>query len=474
MLFRFFTLASLVSFFLLTCEREQAPHLLSLVPAAQTGVDFVNQLTETDSVNIMVYEYLYNGGGVGVGDFDRNGLPDLVFTGNMVSSRLYLQLEPWQFTDVTAAAGLLTDVWVSGVNVGDINDDGREDIYFSVLNPDGTLDSPNLFYLNEGKDENGVPTFREAAKELGLADERYGTHSAWFDLENDGDLDLYVLNNSTEAASRKMLRGTDTSGTARSLDIIYENVGSPGKPSFRPTTINKTEGWGLGVVPQDFNGDGYTDFYIGNDFISDDGYLINDQNGGFKWNTKQAFVHTSQHTMGVDAGDLNNDGYPDILSADMLPDDNLRLKTMFARINHPFDAKAATQGYMRQYVRNTVQINNGNGTYSDYAFITGVAATDWSWAPMIADFDNDGHRDIFISNGYPRDVTNRDFVDFGKTTAVFGTDEEIMRKIHEALLDVPGVHQPNYIYQNLGGMQFRISDWVTEDPTYSNGAVYVD
>ena len=455
-----------------SCERPPE-HRLQLLPSRATGIDFANQLAEDDTTNILYNEYLYNGSGVGVGDFDRNGLPDLFFGGNMVSSRLYLQRSAWVFEDVTERVGLMTDSWISGINVGDVNGDGWEDLYLTALNPDGDLDAPNLLYLNQGTDADGQLSFREVAAEYGLDNPAYSTHSAWFDLEGDGDLDLYLLNNSLEA-SRKLLQGTDTSGTAPSLDVVYKNTGSPTTPRFERTTTIKQEGWGLGIVPQDFNLDGLTDLYIANDFISDDLLLISDGKGGLRSQTKAAFAHTSKNSMGVDAGDLNNDGFPDVVTADMLPDDNLRQKTMFSDIAFQMDARAALQGYTRQYVRNTLQLSAGDGTYDDLAFLAGIAATDWSWTPLIADLDNNGYRDILISNGYPRDITNRDFVDFAQSAAMFGTDDQVMTNTLEALRELDGVHQPNYVFGNYGDLHFRRTDWLPDAPTYSNGAAYVD
>ncbi len=459
---------------LIACERE-ADYRLDPQSAAATGIDFINRLTEDDTTNILYNEYLYNGGGVGIGDFDNNGLPDLFFGGNLVSSRLYLQTEPWTFKEVTEAAGVTTAGWITGVNVHDVDGNGFEDIYLSTLNPNGSHDTPNLLFLNQGIGSGGVPTFREAAAEYGIADSSYSTHSAWIDLEGDGDLDLYVLNNALEEDSRKTLRGTDSSGIARSVDVIYENVGtSPTEPRFVKTARVRQEGWGLGIVPQDFNGDGFTDLYIANDFISDDAFLINDGRGHLHTRTKAAFAHTSKNSMGVDAADLNNDGLPDLVTADMLPDDNQRQKTMFSDVPFQLDARAEQRGYTRQYVRNTLQLNAGDGTYTDLAFLAGVAATDWSWTPLLADFDNNGYRDIFISNGYPRDITNRDFVDFAQSTAMFGSSEVVIANTLKALTALGGVHQPNSIFGNFGELTFRRTDWLPGTPTYSNGAAYAD
>ncbi|MEO0733992.1 MAG: VCBS repeat-containing protein, partial [Bacteroidota bacterium] len=366
---------------LMACERAEDT-LFTPVP----GIDFVNTIPENDSVNIVTFEYIYNGGGVGVGDFDRDGNPDLVFSGNFVSSRLYLQKEPWVFTDVTVPAGLETDVWCSGVNVHDVDGNGYEDIYFATLNPDGTNDTPNRLYLNKGLDSSGIPVFEEAAASYGLDDLGYGTHSAWFDYERDGDLDLYVLNNAIEGFQRNVAKGTDTTGRGKSVDRIYRNMTyAPGKPlrmkgQWYPDWIPeplKTEGWGLGVAVQDFNHDGYPDLYVANDFLSNDFLLIQrTDTAGFRDEIRQRMPHTSRNSMGVDVADLTGDGEPEIMVVDMLPDDNARIKTMFGDVPHQADRIERQRGYVQQYVRNTLQLNNGDGTFSDVAYQAGVAATD--------------------------------------------------------------------------------------------------
>ena len=452
-----------------------------------TDIDFVNALPENDSVNILLFEYLYNGGGVGVGDFDGNGLPDLFFSGNMVSSRLYLQTEQWQFKDVTEAAGLTTDVWCAGVNVADVDGNGYDDIYLATLNPSGENDVANLLFLNAGPAaDTGIPTFAENAKFTGLADLGYGTHSAWFDYENDGDLDLYVLNNAIESYNRNVPKGTDTLGRGKSVDRLYRNVigretadmlNTPldGRHvQFEPDTL-QTEGWGLGLAVQDFNADGYADLYVANDFLSNDFLLMNRRGGGLRDELRQRLPHQSRNSMGVDAADINNDGRADIMVVDMLPDDNVRVKAMFGDTPHRGTETELQRGYARQQVRNTLQLNNGDGTFSDIAFQAGVAATDWSWAPLIMDVDNDGRRDIFVSNGYPKDITNKDFIDFNDNASTFGTSEKKIGRVVEALRDVAGVHQPNYLFRNDGeGLHFTPTDWLPAAPTYSNGAVLVD
>ncbi|MEL7163028.1 MAG: CRTAC1 family protein, partial [Bacteroidota bacterium] len=324
--------------------------------------------------------------------------------------------------------------------------------------------------LNQGLDSSGVPVFKEAAARYGLDDLGYGTHSAWFDYELDGDLDLYVLNNAIEDYQRNVAKGTDTTGRGKSVDRIYREEDG----RFVPTNELKTEGWGLGVAVQDFNHDGYPDIYVANDFLSNDFLLINQEGKSFRDEIKERIPHTSRNSMGVDVADLNGDGESEIMVVDMLPDDNYRVKTMFGDVPHQADRIERQRGYVQQYVRNTLQRNNGDGTFSDLAYQAGVAATDWSWTPLLADFDNDGRRDIFVSNGYPKDITNKDFIDFSELATQFGTAEAQLKKVMEALQDVDGVHQPNYFFRNEGDLSFSQPGWLPNEPTYSNGSVFVD
>ena len=471
----FRTLPFVCLILLLSCGSEPE-HRFEAVTPDVSGVDFVNRIPENDSINILYYEYLYNGGGVGVGDFDHDGRPDLFFAGNLTSSRLYLQRSPWEFTDVTTPAGVTTDYWCAGINVADVDGNGWDDIYLATLDPDGEARVPNRLFLNQGTDSTGVPRFREAAREVGLADDSYGTHSVWIDYDADGDLDLYLINNSIEPYNRNLAKGAEPSGEGRSVDRLYENVSTPGEalPRFVAADVSLREGWGLGGVAQDFDRDGRPELYVANDFISDDFLLATDSLGGLTDRAAAALVHTSHNSMGVDAADLNNDGYSEVMVVDMLPDDNLRRKTMFADIPFQRDRSARARGYSDQYMRNTLQFNNGDGTFSDVAYLSGVAATDWSWGPLLADFDNDGWRDIFVSNGYPKDITNRDFMDFSQMATQFGTEEAQLTAVKRALEDIGGVHQPNFLFRNEGAMHFSETDWLPPTPSYTNGAVSVD
>ena len=450
--------------------------LFERVETQISGLTFRNAIPESDSLNIVRYEYIYNGGGVAVEDFDGNGLPDLFFTGNTVSSRLYLQREPWRFEDVTEAAGLTTDVWCAGVSLADADGDGQTDIYLATLDLTGARTTPNLLFLRAGTSPGGTPLFREAAAELGLADRSYSTHAAWFDADRDGDLDVYLLNNAIEDEDRNTPRGTDTSGRGASVDVFYRNDGPGASPRFSKTAYAKTEGWGLGVAAQDFNRDGYPDLYVANDFLSDDLLLVNRGGGGFGDSLEGALPHTSYNAMGVDVADLDGDANPEIVTVDMLPDDNLRLKTMFADVPHQADAVTERRGYGKQYVRNVLQRNNGDGTFSDVGLQAGIAATDWSWAPLLADLDNDGDRDLYVTNGYPKDITDRDFVDYTAAKTQFGTPGAQLTAVMEALAQVDGVHQADFFFRNEGELRFAdvSGDWGDGRPTYANGAAFAD
>lgn len=471
-MFRLLPLLLMMSFY--ACE-EGGTERFELMNTRVTGIDFENSIFESDSVNILRYEYLYNGGGVGVGDFDHDGRYDLFFSGNLVSSELYLQRGPGKFLKVTAAAGLATDVWCAGVTVGDFDANGYEDIYLSVLHPADERPSPNLLFLNDGpQGADSIPHFREVASSVGVADPGYGTQAALVDINGDGLLDLYVLNNSLEKYPRTVAKGTDTTGKGASLDRIYLNVTPPGgELRFEVQDKWRTEGWGLGIAIQDFDNNRFPDIYVGNDFMSND-FLLMNEGGLLSDRIKERSPHQSKNTMGVDIADLDNDGRPEVMTVDMLPDDNLRRKTMFGEIPFSSFSQQARAGYNSQYVRNALQHNNADGSFSDVAFLAGVAATDWSWAPLMADFDNDGLRDLFISNGYPRDITNRDFMDYSQQSSQFGAKEARYNQVVNALLELEGVYQEDIIFQNKGGMILDKTAWLPEVPTYANGAVTVD
>jgi hypothetical protein len=392
--------------------KEKKP-LFTLLDASRTGIAFSNTITENDSINVLDFEYLFNGGGVGVGDVNNDGLSDLFFSGNQVPSRLYINRGNLSFEDVTATAGLRTKYWSTGVSMVDLNGDGLLDIYVCTISPRRGKSVPNELFINMGTDEKGRPHFREAAAEAGLDDRGYSTQAAFLDYDKDGDLDCYLLTNALESYNRNQPRGQARDGMGKSTDRLYRNNGTTGAssvPSFTDVSREagiQIEGWGLGVAVSDINQDGWPDVYCANDFLSGDLLWINNRDGTFTNRAPDLLRHQSYNSMGVDIADLNNDGHPEIMTLDMLPDDNRRQKSMFA--NHNVDRYQYTirQGYAPQFVRNMLQLNNGprkvggDPSFSEIGQLAGVSATDWSWSTLMADFDNDGYRDILISNGYP-------------------------------------------------------------------------
>ena len=462
--------------------------------ASKTGITFANTITETDSLNVLEFEYIYNGAGVGVGDFNGDGKQDIFFAGNQVSSRLYLNKgnrdgESFTFEDVTIPAGVSTNFWCTGVAVADINQDGRQDIYVSTIHPNIGKAVPNLLFINTGNDANGVPHFREMAHEVGLADSSYSTQATFLDYDRDGDLDLFLLTNALEGYNRNAVTGPRNNGTARSRDKLFRNDSSlAGKLHFTDVSIPAGlvhEGWGLGVVVNDINQDGWPDIYVANDFQSNDVWLINNQRGGFENRIVAMLKHQSHNSMGVDMADINNDGLNDLTVVDMLPDDNLRQKTMFGTIAYDRFQMANRLGYQPQYIRNVLQLNRGFTTgqsnslplFSDISYLAGTAATDWSWSALFADLDNDGLRDLLITNGYRKDITDLDFTSYTRDGGTFGSDADRRAGLLKRIKDLEPVYKPNFLFHN-DGRNFQFSNvapaWGLSEPSFTNGTAYAD
>jgi hypothetical protein len=474
------------------------PTQFERLTADQTGVDFSNTITESDSLNVLEFEYIYNGGGVGVGDFNGDGQSDIFFAGNQVSSRLYLNKGNFNFQDVTQPASVSTHSWCTGVAIADINQDGKQDIYVSTIHPNRDKSVPNLLFINQGNDANGVPTFREVAHEVGLADSSYSSQATFLDYDRDGDLDMFLLTNALEAFNRNNVTGPRNNGSARSVDKLFRNdgIGGNGLPLFTNVSAEAGlvhEGWGLGVLVNDINQDGWSDIYVANDFQSNDVWLINNHNGTFTNRVADALKHQSHNSMGVDIADINNDGLNDIAVVDMLPDDNLRQKTMFS--NLPYDRFQLTQrlGYQPQYVRNVLQLNRGfradsvsiKGVsekptpvplFSDISYLAGTAATDWSWSALFADLDNDGLRDLLITNGYRKDITDLDFTSYNRDAGVFGSDADRRTGLLKQIDNLEPVYKPNFLFHNDGGLHFsNVADSCgLAEPSFTNGTAYAD
>lgn len=491
----------LIFLFLTACTRPEKT-LFTIREADETGLHFANTITETDSMNILRFEYMYNGGGVGVGDFNNDGLPDLFFAGNQVKSKLFLSKGkrddgPVQFEDVTEAAGITSPYWNTGVSVVDINQDGLLDIYVCTINPKrGEPGTPNQFFINQGIQKRdgqpGIPTFKDMASELGLADRGYSTHALFFDYDQDQDLDCYLLTNALESFNRNELRRPVTDGSGLSTDRLYRNEGEANcyfTNVSLPSGIT-TEGWGLGACVADLNGDGWSDVYCANDFQSNDLAWINRPGASgrvFKNQIGQMLMHQSHNAMGCDIADINNDGLLDIMTLDMMPYTNRRIKSMFGVPNYDRYELNFQLGYQAQFVRNSLQLNRGSlhpdslPRFSEIGQLAGVWATDWSWAPLFADFDNDGFRDLFITNGYPRDVTDLDFTAYNAEAAMFGDSVSRKRGIEQKMNALEGVKIANFMFRNRGcepGEPPTFEDatvrWGVNRETFSNGAAYAD
>lgn len=475
-----------VVLFLAACKHDSTSTLFKKLPASQTGIAFNNKITENDSINPIDLEFLYNGGGVAVGDFDRNGLPDLYFTASTTSNKLYLNKGNFSFEDITDKANVASEGrWANAASVVDINNDGWPDIYVCTTIKKAPAQRRNLLYINQGLNKNRVPVFKEMAADYGLADTSYSVHAAFFDYDNDGDLDMYLV--TTKLAGRRAVQfnsnGTeDTSKT--DVDKLFRADWDSVKKHLVYTDVSKEAGiveggYGLGMAIVDINRDGWKDIYVTNDFYTNDLLYINNHNGTFTNKAKTYFKHTSQNAMGNDIADINNDGLADVLAVDMNPEDNFRKKKNMNPANYNVYQNMMYGSYNLQYVRNTLQLNRGPGigsndsltepVFSEISFLAGVAQTDWSWNASLADIDNDGYRDIIITNGYPRDVTDHDFAAFRSNSSPDISKEKLIEQM-------PQIKVANYAFKNTGTLKFKdvTKQWGFNEASFSSGAVYVD
>jgi enediyne biosynthesis protein E4 len=461
------------------CKKKSQGHLFELISPSESGVEFNNVIAENDTFNVLQFEYIYNGAGVGIGDFNHDSLPDIFFAGNVVSSKLYLNRGSFKFEDVTNAAQTTTNSWCTGVSVFDFNQDGWDDIYVSTAHPKQDQTGKNLLFVNKGLNNNGVPVFEEIASKAGIEANAYSTIATFIDYDNDRDLDMYLVTNSLERYPKNNPVGQKENGEGKSQDRLYRNDTAGGNIHF--TDVSKeagiqTEGWGLGVVTSDFNQDGYTDIFVTNDFLSNDHLYINQGNGTFRNEVKSYFTHTEFNGMGTDAADINNDGRHDIIAVDMFPDDNTRQKAMFSNIGYAKFQVNLKQNYQPQYVRNVLQLNNGNNTFSDVACMSGLSATDWSWSALMIDMDNDSWRDVFISNGYKKDITDLDFMAYTKENTLFGRGEDKYKNVLNEVNKLNGVKKNNFAFKNNRDLTFTNSSsfWGFDVPSYTNGVAYAD
>ncbi|QLE01958.1 VCBS repeat-containing protein [Galbibacter sp. BG1] len=465
--------------------------VFSFVESGDSGIDFANTIIENEEVNIVDFQYCYNGGGVGIGDFNNDNLPDIVFIGNQVSSRIYLNNGSLNFSDVSQEANFKTEKWITGVVIVDVNADGWDDIYLNVGGADCTRqDCKNLLFVNQGNNENGIPVFLEQAHQYGLDDENYAQQAVFFDYDYDGDLDVYIVHNGNSGLDKN--NPVPKKYLPEHLnDVLLRNdfdeqLGHPVYMDVSESAGITHKGFGLGVGINDFDNNDLIDIYVANDFITEDLLYLQKKNKTndsvfFEESSKKFLGHETYNAMGVDFNDSNNDGLPDILVVDMFPEDYERQKKMLGMMNYERYLLAQRNDYSSQYVHNTLQINNGSLDgfplkSSEVGFMKGIFSTDWSWAPLMMDMDNDGDRDVYITNGYVKDVTNLDYVNYSSTNNMFGTEEVRRQRKLEYAKNLDSIHLPNFIYENDGNKTYNdvSNDWIPERSSYSNGVAYAD
>jgi hypothetical protein len=480
----YFTMFCVFVLGLFSCKKKT---LFEQIPSSHSGVHFNNKITESDSMNPLDIVNIYNGGGVGIGDFNNDGLQDIYFTGNMVPNRLYLNRGNFKFEDITDKAGVGGDGrWGRGVAIVDINNDGLPDIYVcNTIYLDSTK-RRNFLYVNQGVDKDGIPHFKEMAKEYGLDISTYSTMASFFDYDNDGDLDMYLsVNNANASYNPSVFGPVKRAGPDFITGRLYRNDwdSTLHHPVFHEVTkqagMGNISGYGHAATTVDFNGDGWKDIYVSNDFIGSNILYINNHDGTFTDRSREYFKHTSLNSMGQDVVDINNDGLPDVVEMDMNPPDNYRKKMMMGANSYNTYQNFDLFGNQYQYVRNTLQLNQGprvgrqgqvgSPAFSEIGFLSGIAQTDWSWAPLVVDFNNDGFRDIVITNGFRKDVSDHDFQTYRQSPYAYASKTNLLKQIPEVKLH-------NYAFKNNGDLMFEdvSKAWGLSIPTFSNGAVYAD
>ncbi len=467
---------------IIACQRPTTTTFNLLTPA-KTGIHFTNTITESDTFNILVKEFVYNGGGVAIGDLNGDGLEDIFFSGNQVDNALYLNKGNLQFEEVTQTAGVSkTDAsfWSSGINILDINLDGKLDIYVcNTLHSDATF-RRNFLYINQGNNASDVPLFKEMAVAYGIADESHSSHAQFFDYDNDGDLDLFIGVNWIEREYPNQFVELATDGSAPNRDILLENTwnDSLGHPVFTDVSLKAGiihDGYSHSTLIFDFNQDGWQDIYVANDYQSNDLIYINNQDGTFTNKAGELFKHFSLSAMGSDVADINNDGAADFYTSEMQPYYNKRKKLFQGSSSYQTQQFTEQYEYNYQYPRNTLQLNAGQHPktglpiFSEISMYAQVQETDWSWATLFADFDNDGWQDLYIANGFPKDVTDKDFSDFRANMGNVATIKQLLDAI-------PAVKSPNFLFRNNQDLTFEniTQAWGLAYPSFSNGAAYAD
>ncbi len=467
---------------LLSCKQQNSEagnKVFSRLDASETGIAFKNVVTISEDLDVFRYRNYYNGGGVAIGDLNNDGLPEIFLTSNMELNRLYLnkgnkETDPLQFEDITEKAGIQHDkIWSTGVSMADVNGDGLLDIYVCNAGDVKGGRRENELYIN-----NGNLTFTEQAAAYGLADAGFSTHAAFFDYDQDGDLDCYVLNNSFRPVSSLGMKNIRHERDSTGGDKLYRNDGGRFIDVSEEAGIwGSVIGFGLGVTVSDVNGDSWLDIYISNDFFERDYLYINQKNGTFKDELPQRMGHISNFSMGTDAADLNNDGAPEIFVTDMLPETEQRLKTLVKFDDYDVHQIRLENDYYEQYMRNTLQLNDGSGSFKEIGYFAGVAATDWSWSALIADLDNDRNKEIFVTNGIERDLIHQDFINY------LASEETLLASMRNGKADfnslvkkMPSTKLQNYLFQQQEPLRFKnvAAAWGLQELTFSNGAAYGD
>ena len=460
---------------LFSCSKRESNSLFELKKSSYTNVDFTNTLNYTEELNPYTYRNFYNGGGVGIGDFNNDSLPDIFFTGNLVSNKLYINKGDFVFDDVTDKAGLNSSgIWSTGVSVVDINHDGYLDIYVCKSGPPGGERRNNELFIN-----NGDLSFTEKSKDYGLDNEGLSTHAAFFDFDNDGDLDCYLLNNTIKSigVGLDMVKGLRDISSDQGNKLLRNDDGYFNNVSSNAGIYTSDIGFGLGVTVGDINLDGWSDLFISNDFFEKDYLYINNKDGSFKESLEDFVNETSMGSMGADMADINNDGYSEIFVTEMLPDRHDRRVSKAVFDNWDKYQFSIDQGYFHQFNRNVLQLNNQDESFSEISRITGLDATDWSWGALIFDMDNDGNKDIFVANGIYKDLLDQDYVNFLANPSIISNMIQSEKEPVKKLIDmIPSEPLSNFAFQNLGSLNFtdKTKNFGLDDLTYSNGSAYSD
>jgi hypothetical protein len=445
--------------------------LFTTMSPDRTGINFSNTLPFDEEFNIYTYRNYYNGGGVALGDINNDGLLDVYFTGNIQPNKLFLNKGDFRFEDITAKAGVEGKrAWSTGVSMADVNGDGLIDIYVCNSGDVKGDNKQNELFIN-----NGDLTFTERAQEYGIADRGYTTHAAFFDYDKDGDLDLYILNNSYQAIGSFNLRKNERPlRDSLGGDKLMRNDGNKFiDVSAEAGIYGSVIGFGLGVTVGDVNKDGWLDIYVSNDFFERDYLYINNRDGTFKESLTEQMKSISGASMGADLADINNDTYADIFVTEMLPKENSRLKTVTTFENWDRYNYSVQNDYYHQFTRNMLQFNNGDGSFSEIGRLAGVEATDWSWGALVFDMDNDGLKDIFVSNGIFQDLTNQDYLQYASSPEIVKSVVSGNGVDYKKLIEpIPSVPIPNFAFQNQGNLRFvdKASDWGIGQPDFSNGS----